>query len=372
MFANNYISFYHFRIVLFVCITAGVSALLSQKVVDIEVEDLECAQSAAEGANLSIHRFQEYRSTEKRKPEGKVRLADGANDKVGWNLGSSLAKSQNWARVLAETPANLMTPTIFAQNVTKHLSDRVKIEAHGYDWCVQEKMGSFLSVARGSEEPPVFLELTYNGNPNKVDDPYVCLVGKGITFDSGGISLKPSANMDAMRADMGGAAAVVATIDALANNKVPINVKALVPLAENLPSGRATKPGDVVIAANGKSICVDNTDAEGRLVLADALCYSSKFNPKYVIDVATLTGAMRIALGDCTTGAFCNNNRLWNLLQAASTETGDRVWRMPLFKHYSKQMTGKLYSKINFHIVDECATTKNILKISFYFRFRRL
>lgn len=146
-----------------------------------------------------------------------------------------------------------------------------------------------------------------------------------------------------MRADMGGAACVVATIDALSRNKVPVNVKGLIPLSENLPSDRATKPGDVVFAMNGKSICVDNTDAEGRLVLCDALCYSAKFKPKFVLDIATLTGAMRIALGDCVAGVFTTNERLWNLLEAAGSETGDRVWRMPLFKHYTKQLTGMLF-----------------------------
>lgn len=146
--------------------------------------------------------------------------------------------------------------------------------------------------------------------------------------------------MDAMRADMGGAACVVAAIDALSRNKVPVNVKGLIPLSENMPSDRATKPGDVVFAMNGKSICVDNTDAEGRLVLCDALCYSAKFNPKFVLDIATLTGAMRIALGDCCAGVFTTNERLWNLLETAGSETGDRVWRMPLFKHYTKQLTG--------------------------------
>lgn len=148
--------------------------------------------------------------------------------------------------------------------------------------------------------------------------------------------------MDAMRADMGGAACVVATIDALSHNQVPVNVKGLIPLSENLPSDRATKPGDVVFAMNGKSICIDNTDAEGRLVLCDALCYSNKFNPKFVLDIATLTGAMKIALGDCVAGVFTTNDRLWNLLETAGSETGDRVWRMPLFKHYTKQLTGKL------------------------------
>lgn len=318
---------------------AGTSALISNKVTSIEIEDLGDAQSAAEGAYLSSYKFQAYRSTDTRKPDSKISLAADASNQNEWDLGVSLAESQNWARLLAETPANYMTPLIFAEQVKNRLSDRIDIVAHDRKWAEEKKMGSFLSVANGSNEPCVFLELTYTGSVDK-NAQYVCLVGKGITFDSGGISLKPSANMDQMRADMGGAASVVATLDALSRNKVPVNVKGLIPLTENLPSGHATKPGDVVVAMNGKSICVDNTDAEGRLILCDALCYASTFNPKFILDIATLTGAIKVALGDCTTGAFSNNHRLWNILEKASIETGDRVWRMPLFKHYTKQVTG--------------------------------
>lgn len=147
--------------------------------------------------------------------------------------------------------------------------------------------------------------------------------------------------MDEMRADMSGGAIVVATINALAENNVKCNIKGFVALTENLPGGKATKPGDVVTARNGKTICVDNTDAEGRLVLVDALDYAAEFKPKMILDIATLTGAMAMAVGDCLSGAFCNNEKLWKQLEAASVNTGDRVWRMPLLKHYSKQMTGR-------------------------------
>lgn len=243
-----------------------------------------------------------------------------------------------------DTPANLMTPTIFAANVTdKCHTLGVKVEAHGRKWAEEQRMGSYLSVTRGSAEPPVFLELTYMGaGPTNKNDQPVCLIGKGITFDSGGISIKPSSKMDEMRGDMGGAACVAATIVALAELKIPINVKGLIPLCENMPGAAATKPGDVVYAMNGKSICVDNTDAEGRLVLADALCYSEKFKPKFILDIATLTGAIKVALGDCVAGAFTNDSDLWANLHAAGSDTGDRMWRMPLFKHYTKQMTGTL------------------------------
>jgi len=316
---------------------AGVKALTASKVLNIDVEDLGSARSAAEGAFLGAYKYQQFRAADKLKPTPQVQLAPGAAGDQEWKLGKSLAECQNWARTLANTAANHMTPTKFAENVRANISKKIDVQVHGKDWALSQKMGSFLSVASGSAEPPVFLELTYNGNPSQSKP--ICLVGKGITFDSGGISLKPSAKMDEMRADMSGGAIVVATMHALAENNVKANVKAFVPLTENLPGGRATKPGDVVTARNGKTICVDNTDAEGRLVLVDALDYAAEFKPKWILDIATLTGAMSMAVGDCLTGAFCNNDQLWSQLESASVETGDRVWRMPLLKHYSKQMT---------------------------------
>lgn len=300
------------------------------------------AKSAAEGTFLSAYKYQQFRATEKIKPIPKAQLAAGANGNDEWKLGKSLAESQNWARTLANAAANQMTPTKFAENVRANISKSVDVQVHDKEWAQKQKMGSFLSVAAGSAEPPIFLELTYNGNPSQKQP--IALVGKGITFDSGGISLKPSAKMDEMRADMSGGAIVVATIHALAENGVKVNVKGFVPLTENLPGGRATKPGDVVTARNGKTICVDNTDAEGRLVLVDALDYAAEFKPKWILDIATLTGAMGIAVGDCLTGAFCNNEQLWKELESASVVTGDRVWRMPLLKHYSKQMTGTFHT----------------------------
>uniref|UniRef100_A0AAG5CSU4 Cytosol aminopeptidase n=1 Tax=Anopheles atroparvus TaxID=41427 RepID=A0AAG5CSU4_ANOAO len=320
-----------------VAAAAAVRALSANKIGEIVVEDMERhAQQAAEGATLANYKFQAFKSKDKQTPLPTVRFADDATGKEEWNRGVIIAEAQNWARLLMETPANHMTPSIFAANVSERLSAAgVEVLVHDEAWATEKKMGSFLSVTNGSAEPARFLELTYRGSQ---DDRCVALVGKGITFDSGGISLKPSANMDQMRADMGGAANVVSTILALAQLKAPVHVKGFVPLCENMPSGTATKPGDVVFAMNGKSICVDNTDAEGRLVLADALCYASSFNPKFILDIATLTGAIKVALGDCVSGVFASNNELWNVIHEAGSQTGDRVWRMPLFKHYSEQM----------------------------------
>lgn len=269
--------------------------MLKNKVTDIEVEDFGFASNAAEGAYLSTYKYQQFRETEKRKPEANLKLASGAKNNTDWEYGKTLAENQNWARFLAETAANQMTPTIFAKNVKEKISKSVEVIIHDKEWAMKQKMGSYLSVANGSEEPPIFLELTYKGKQHSSEP--ICLVGKGITFDSGGISIKPSAKMDAMRGDMSGAAIVVATINALAQNNANTYVKGFIPLTENLPSGSATKPGDVVIARNGKSICVDNTDAEGRLVLADAIDYATEFKPKWILDIATLTGACAVALG---------------------------------------------------------------------------
>uniref|UniRef100_A0A8W7K854 Cytosol aminopeptidase n=1 Tax=Anopheles albimanus TaxID=7167 RepID=A0A8W7K854_ANOAL len=317
---------------------AGVRALAANKLPEIVLEDLEHPQQAAEGATLANYKFQSFKSADKRTSLPSVRFAEDASGKEDWQRGVIIAEAQNFARVLMETPANHMTPTIFADTVRERLvAAGAEVLVHDEAWAKAKGMGSFLSVTNGSAEPARFLELTYKGSA-KADEPCVALVGKGITFDSGGISLKPSANMDQMRADMGGAANVVATMLALAQLKAPVHVKGFVPLCENMPSGTATKPGDVVYAMNGKSICVDNTDAEGRLVLADALCYASTFQPKFILDIATLTGAIKVALGDCVAGVFSNNNALWNAIHEAGSQTGDRVWRMPLFKHYSEQM----------------------------------
>lgn len=311
------------------------------------------AQQAAEGAHLASYVYQEFRSADKQKKVPSLRLQELLpSSSADWNLGKILANSQNWARTLSNTPANHMTPTIFAENVSKNMAKSVEVVAHDRQWAEQERMGSFLSVSNGSAQPPIFLELTYRGDDSQTNP--IALVGKGITFDSGGISIKPAAKMDAMRADMSGGAIVAATINALAETGAKVYVKGFIPLTENMPGGRATKPGDVFKSRNGKTICVDNTDAEGRLVLIDALDYAADFKPQFILDIATLTGAMSVALGDCLTGAFVNNEQLWNNLEKASETTGDRVWRMPLLKHFTKQVTGELRLYVNFCFIFNC------------------
>ncbi|GAA5878969.1 hypothetical protein JCM16303_007248 [Sporobolomyces ruberrimus] len=261
---------------------------------------------------------------------------------LDWETGKVYGEAQNMARLLKETPANRMTPTIFCDFAKKKFEGiaNVTMEAHDLAWAEEQKMGSFISVSRGSDEPLRFLELHYKGAKDQNEKP-IALVGKGITFDSGGISLKPGAAMKEMRADMGGAAATLSAAWAIAKLQIPVNLVLCIPLTENMPSGKATKPGDVVVASNGVTIEVDNTDAEGRLALADALYYaSSKFSPSTVIDVATLTGAMMIACGNQFSGVFTNSDSLWSELDAAGNSERDRVWRMPLDEGYMPQIAG--------------------------------
>lgn len=322
-------------------IAVGAKSVRDEKGVDEIVFD-PCGdpEASSEGAHLALWYFDELKSEKYKKKSVRLNVFGSENPPIaeGYKRGAQLAKAQNICRRLAEMPANLMTPTIFGKYVEDLFKDykKVNVIVHDKQWAEQKKMGSFLSVAKGSAEPPKFVEIHFNNKPDS--KPFV-LVGKGICFDSGGISIKPAANMDKMRYDMGGAANVVSTTFALAALDANVNVVALAPLCENLPSGTANKPGDVVVAMNGKTIQVDNTDAEGRLILADALCYAHEFNPQAILDIATLTGAMSISLGSAATGVFTNSTKLFEGLRNAGVYTGDRVWRMPLYSHYSSQVT---------------------------------
>jgi aminopeptidase len=329
---------------------AGVKMLEQAKVRDIMLEDFSDAQSCAEGSQLALFAYDDMKGKGKKdRPKANVDLWDGATDeaKRGWSRGCVLADAQNFARWLMETPSNHMTPGAFVDSVIKRLAqlpadtkNQMEINPRQLSWIQEQKMGSFLSVTRGSDESPWLLEIKYNGGPS--NQPPVALVGKGITFDSGGISIKPSAGMSQMKADMGGAACVAGTTVAIATLGIPINLVSLMPLCENMPSGKATKPGDVVTAMDGTTIEVDNTDAEGRLILADALCYAHTFKPSAIIDMATLTGAIGVALGSGAAGTYSTSNSMWEQLHQAGRVTGDRLWRMPLYEQYSKQMESKV------------------------------
>ncbi|MGH2611387.1 MAG: leucyl aminopeptidase family protein, partial [Tepidiformaceae bacterium] len=206
-------------------------------------------------------------------------------------------------------------------------------------------MGSLLSVARGSAEPPKLLALSYKGKGGEGFD--FAFVGKGITFDTGGISIKPSANMEAMKADMTGAASVLTAVHAVAKLGAKVDVVAIAACTENMPGGSATKPGDVVTAMNGRTIEVINTDAEGRLVLADAICYAKELGARQIVDVATLTGAVTQALGDVAYGVMTNNDELAKKVEAAAAEAGEKTWRLPMFKEYDEYIKSDVADQMN-------------------------
>ena len=319
-------------------ISSAIRSLKDRGIEEVLIDDCNDAEASAEGAHLALWSFDELKA--KKDALKNLQLKPLSENSQDWQSGIVKAKGQNLARTLMETPANHLTPEKFASKAKAELeSSGVEVIARDLKWIQDQKMGSFLSVSQGSAENPIFLEMSYNQNP---DQKPVVFVGKGVTFDTGGISLKPSKDMDKMRGDMGGAATVTGALYSAANLKLPVNFKVLIPLCENMPGSRATKPGDVVTAKNGKTIQVDNTDAEGRLILADALTYADTFKPQLVLDVATLTGAMAVAIGGAACGVYSTTDRNWDLISKASFSTGDRVWRMPLWNFYTQQMKSKV------------------------------
>jgi leucyl aminopeptidase len=256
----------------------------------------------------------------------------------GLMLGQAIAKGVNFARELGDLPGNVCTPTYLASEAKRIARNQSSLSVN----VLEEKqlkelgMGSFLSVAAGSDQPAKLIVLEYKGGSKKQAP--VALVGKGITFDTGGISLKPGAAMDEMKYDMCGAASVLGTFQTLVDLQLPINVVGVIAASENMPNGNATKPGDIVTSMSGQTIEILNTDAEGRLVLCDALTYTERFKPKAVVDIATLTGACVIALGNHATGLFSNNDELAKALLKAGEESADRAWQMPLWDDYQKQL----------------------------------
>jgi len=265
-------------------------------------------------------------------PEAEAAVAEGIR------VGQALAAGIELARDCANRPGNHFTPTQLAEQAQALAKQHRKLDVEVFDRAGIEKigMGAFLSVAQGSEEPPRFVVLRYQG-ASKRSQPLV-LVGKGITFDSGGISIKPAAEMDEMKFDMGGAASVLGVFRAIAELKPKINLIGLIPTCENLPSGRAIKPGDVVTSLSGQTIEVLNTDAEGRLILCDALTYAERFEPAAVVDIATLTGACVIALGHHRSGLFSADDQLAAGLLGAGDAALDPAWRMPLDDEYDEAL----------------------------------
>ena len=300
------------------------------------------AQAVTEVALLGLYLFRKHITREDDKPgEVKQLLIVGGDEtktqlEEGSNKGRVLAEATNLARDMVNEPANYMTPTHMAEMAAKLAESRgLEVSILDQEKMAEMGMGALLGVAQGSRQPPKFIVLQYKGGDS--DETNVALVGKGVTFDSGGISIKPSENLEEMKGDMAGGAAVIAAISAIAQLKPKINVMAVVPATENLPGGNALKPGDILTAMNGKTIEIISTDAEGRLILADALSYAKKLGAKYIVDVATLTGACRVALGDITTGAFGNNQELMDRVITAGTEAGEYIWQMPMYDEYKEQ-----------------------------------
>ncbi|PLZ00515.1 leucyl aminopeptidase [Burkholderia sp. WAC0059] len=266
-----------------------------------------------------------------------VDAADEKVSKLAAKQGAALANGMDLTRDLGNLPGNVCTPTYLASTAKKLARDwKLKAEVLGERQIAALRMGSFLSVAKGSVEPPQFIVLHYQGASAKSAP--VVLVGKGITFDTGGISLKPGEAMDEMKYDMSGAGSVLGTIRAVAELGLKLNVIGVIPTCENMPSGTATKPGDVVTTMSGLTVEVLNTDAEGRLILCDALTYAARFKPAAMIDIATLTGACIIALGHHNTGLFSKDDALAGELLDAAREANDPTWRLPLDDEYQDQL----------------------------------
>jgi leucyl aminopeptidase len=300
----------------------------------------EAGQAIAEGLAQGVWQFNEMkRPPEEKKPvlEGVDVLAPSETDAVtrGHRTGAAIGAGQTLARGIQVLPGNICTPTFVAQTASDIAS------RHGFGITVldkaaiiKEKMGALLAVAQGSNEEPRFIALEYKGSERAP----VVLIGKGVTFDTGGISIKPAQNMEEMKYDMSGAAAVLGTFEALGRLRPPVHVVGLIPTTENMPSGTAVKPGDVITSLSGKTIEVINTDAEGRLILCDALAYAKRYQPACVIDIATLTGAIVVALGHTATGLMGSDDALIEDVRVAGERAGERVWALPLWEEYRDLM----------------------------------
>jgi len=311
----------------------------------------EIAANAAFGAKLRSYRFDRYRTKEK--PEDKpslkklvIALADQSAAKKAYQPLEAVAEGVFLTRDLASEPANIIYPESLAEQAKKLAEIGVDVEVLGEKQMKKLGMGALLGVGQGSERESQLVVMRWNGGPD--DQAPLAFIGKGVTFDTGGISIKPAANMEDMKWDMGGSAVVIGLMKALALRNAKVNVVGVVGLVENMPSGTAQRPGDVVTTMSGQTVEVINTDAEGRLVLADALWYTQdRFKPQFMIDLATLTGAIIIALGDQYAGLFSNDDKLSERLVAAGKAVGEGVWRLPIDDAYDKQIKSEIADMMN-------------------------
>jgi leucyl aminopeptidase len=323
---------------------------VSEALVDFDAiggrkDSAEMMKALVEGLNLSAYEFDELKT--KKSDEEKSELviqvatdsAKNAGVKKAFQDGLILSECVNFSRRLGDMPGNLMTPTILANEaVAAAKGTGIKVTVWDKARIAKERMGGLLGVSQGSSQEPRFIIMEYNGAA-KSRKPVV-FVGKGLTFDCGGISIKPSAKMEEMKYDMCGGANVIGTILAIAKLKLKVNVVALVPSTENLAGPAATKPGDVHTARNGKTFEVNNTDAEGRLILSDALSYATELEPAAIFDAATLTGAIVVALGNIHTGVFTRDVKLRRQIEDAAEASGELLWNMPLTDYHVKDMKG--------------------------------
>ena len=311
------------------------------------LDDRASSQALAEGLVMGMYRFDKYKANAGDNSLAEMTIVEFDESKLdalrkGAVDGAVIGEAVNLCRDMANEPANNMTPSDMAEMALEVAHGHgVDLEVKERSWMTEMKMGALLGVAQGSEEPPKFIIMRYRGDPDNEEN-NVGLLGKGITFDSGGLDIKNAAGMSTMKGDMAGGASVIGAIQAIARLKPKINVTAIVPATENMPSGTAQRPGDVVRAMNGKTIEIDNTDAEGRLVLADAMAYARSIGLNRLVDVATLTGAMAVALGDQCMGAFGNDDEFTRQVVDAANAVGERAWPLPMFDEYKSQYSSDI------------------------------
>jgi leucyl aminopeptidase len=305
----------------------------------------QAAQVMAEGVCLANYDGASYKTEDRDRvwiERAELRLPNATGVDGAVVRGRILGESSNRARVLANEPGNALTPRAFADRAVEiGRAAGLKAEILDEKQMASLNMGLLLGVARGSEEPPRLAVLRHEPE-NAISDVVLGLIGKGITFDTGGISIKPAENMDKMKDDMSGGAAVIAAIAAIAQLKLPVRSVAVVPMTENMPGGRAVKPGDVLHSAEGKTVEILNTDAEGRLVLGDAIWYARQLGATHLVDLATLTGACVVALGKTTSGLFGTPPAWVEQVRMASERAGDRAWPMPIFDDYKEQLKSEI------------------------------
>jgi leucyl aminopeptidase len=313
-------------------------------IIDKEINNNENIMRLGYGSILGSYSFNKYKT--KNFTNHKISIIEIISNNYtklnrDFKRYTSISDGVFYARDLVNEPSNVLFPKAYAQRIQKLRQYGLKIEVLGESKMKALKMHSLVGVGQGSQRESQLVIMHWNGNKAKKTKP-LCFVGKGVCFDSGGISIKPSNKMEEMIGDMGGSAAVVGTMLSLAKRKAKVNAIGIVGLVENMPDGKAQKPGDIIKSMSGQTIEIQNTDAEGRLVLADALWYAQKrFKPEFMIDLATLTGAMVISLGSLIAGLFSNDDRLSSKLIDAGEESGDQVWRFPLNKSYDKLINSK-------------------------------